>query len=198
MRTIRALVWVCATLAALVGLAFGCYHFGLDWSGRPFCHKQIMMAFLTWMDDQGGDINSQTNAFPNANGKGAESLETIREMMGGNMRWASGYRYVPGLRQDDPGDLVLMYLDRPTRWTWHGQPPSILTRNAWIVVPVDFATAGRRHSGPGELSERVSPEEFRSRLTRTLDFVRTNQRPNWQAVVAEHALFLKSLEHVDR
>jgi hypothetical protein len=44
------------------------------------------------------------------------------------------------------------------------------------------------------LSERVSLDEFRSTLKRTLDFIRTNERPNWQAVVAEHSKFLNSLQ----
>jgi hypothetical protein len=46
----------------------------------------------------------------------------------------------------------------------------------------------------GEASERVSFEDFRARLTGTLDFLRTNQRPSWQTVVAEHGKFLHSLD----
>ena len=66
-------------------------------------------------------------------------------------------------------------------------------------MPEPFAPPeGRPPSGPGELSERVSLDEFRSRLRRTLDFVRTNERPHWQTVVAEHGKFLDSIEHVDR
>jgi hypothetical protein len=118
--------------------------------------------------------------------------------MGGHMAWATNYRYVPGLREDDPGDLVLLYLDRLTRWTWHGPPPTILKAKAWIVVPVDFTMGFRPPSGGGELSERVSLDEFRSRLRRTLDFVRTNERPHWQTIVAEHTKFLKSIEQVER
>lgn len=192
------MLWLGGLLAILVGVAFGYYHFILDWEGRPFCHKQIMFGFMHWMDDSGMDINSHTNVFPNANGTGADSLAAISNGMGGHMTWAKGYRYVPGLREDDPGDLVLMYLDRSTRWAWHGPPPSIFKDKAWIVVPADFAMGGRPQSGPGELSERVSLAEFRSRLRRTLDFVRTNERPHWQTVVAEHAKFLDSIEHVDR
>jgi hypothetical protein len=26
----------------------------------------------------------------------------------------ANYKYVPGLKEDDPSDLILMYLDRPT------------------------------------------------------------------------------------
>jgi len=63
-----------------------------------------------------------------------------------------------------------------------------------MFVPVDFTMGGRQVRGGGELSERVSLDEFRSRLKRTLDFIRTNERPNWQAVVAEHSKFLNSLQ----
>jgi hypothetical protein len=64
-----------------------------------------------------------------------------------------------------------------------------------ILVPVDFAMSGRPKSGQGELSERISLEEFRTRLRRTLDFVRTNDRPHWPTVVADHNKFLDFLNH---
>jgi hypothetical protein len=56
----------------------------------------------------------------------------------------------------------------------------------------------RPKSGPGELSERVSLDEFRSRLKRTIDFIRTNERPNWQTIVAEQTKFLDSIDHVSQ
>jgi hypothetical protein len=198
MRPKRLILWGAGILAVLVGLALSYYHFILDWEGRPFCHKQVMFAFMNWMGDHGMDINSHTNTFPNVNGVGRDSLATISEGMNGHMNWAKDYRYVPGLREGDPGDLVLMYFDRPTRWVWHGPAPTIFKEKAWIVVPVDFAMGSRPPAGPGELSERVSLDEFRSRLKRTLDFVRTNDRPNWQTIVAEHTKFLDSIQHVDR
>ena len=144
------------------------------------------------------DGNSDTNAFPNATGHSADSLALIRDEMGGQMDWAQSYRYVPGLHRDDPGDLILMYLVQPTRWTWHGPPPTVFTPKAWIVVPLDFTMSGPLAAGRGELSERVSLDMFRSRLRRTLDFIRTNERPSWQTVVAEHTRFLDCIEHVDQ
>lgn len=198
MRKKRVILWVGGAVAAIVGLAFGYYCVILDWSDRPFCHKQVMLSFLQWMGDQGMDFNSHTNAFPNVQGDGMESLATIREYMGGHMEWAEDYRYVPGLREDDPGDLVLMYFDRATRWTWHGPPPTIFEERAWIIVPVDFSMGVRPLSGPGELSERVTKEEFRRRLSNTLDFIRTNERPYWQTVVAEHAGFSDPIEDVSQ
>lgn len=188
------LVWF-SGLGVLIIAGLVYYFLILDWQGRPFCHKQISLAFLQAIFDQKLPAGEAvTNAFPNVNGRSWESLTVIRDNMDGdiNMRWARGYRYVPGLRADDPGDLVLMYLDQPTRWTWHGTPPTIFEKKAWIVVPVDFVMADRPRSGPGESSERIAGEEFRRRLQRTLDFLRTNERPHWEAVVAEHEAFLKS------
>jgi hypothetical protein len=197
MRQRRVILWIAATIAVLVVLAFGYYHFILDWEARPVCHKGFMFAFYEWMSDNGRDANTQTNEFPNINGIGADSLATISKGMGSQMAGAGDYRYVPGLRQDDPGDLVLLYLNRPTRWTWHEAHPTIFKKMAWMFVPVDFTMGGRQRGG-GELSERVSLDEFRSRLRRTLDFIRTNERPNWQTIVAEHTKFLDSIERVDR
>ncbi|MFO1487685.1 MAG: hypothetical protein U1F65_04325 [Verrucomicrobiota bacterium] len=153
------------------------------------------MAFMLLMHDNESDLTySMTNSFPNVGGMERDSLATLREGMGGHMDWANHYRYVPGLREDDPGDLILMYLDVPTRWTWHGPPPTIFGKKAWIVVPIDFKTGMRPDAGPGELSERISAEEFTARLKRTLDFIRTNRRPNWETVLAEHSKFLESME----
>ena len=194
----RILLWVAGVVVVLVVLAFGYHHFILDWEGRPVCDKGIMFAFYEWMGDNGRDPNTHTNAFPNINGIGAGSFATISNAMGSQMAGTREYRYVPGLRQDDPGDLVLVYLDRPTRWTWHEAYPTIFKKKAWMFVPVDFTMGGRPVRGGGELSERVSLDEFRRRLTRTLDCIRTNERPNWQTIVAEHTKFLESIEHVDR
>jgi hypothetical protein len=191
-------LWVAGALIAAVGLAVGYYYLILDWKGRPVCHKVVMVAFDEWMIANGMDTNSRTNSFPNVNGVGKDSLDSIRDAMGGYMDWVRDYRYVPGLRENDPGQLILMYYCRPTRWTWHGAPPTVLKEKAWMVVPVDFAIGDRRPEGSGELSERISPEEFKRRLRETIDFVRTNARPNWQSVVAEHTKFLEAVESADR
>ena len=61
-----------------------------------------------------------------------------------------------------------------------------------MIVPLDFAQF-RRVKGGGEMSERVSLDELRSRLKRTLEYVRTNERPNWQTIVAEHTQFLDAI-----
>lgn len=189
----RALIWLGGLVATLVMLGAGYFCFILDWSGRPFCHKQYNLAFRIWMDERG------TNAFPNINGLSADSLMAIREEMGGGTRWSEHYNYVPGLHQDDPGQLVLLYFDAPTRWTWHGPAPTIFTERAWIVVPVDFASDfSRARFGGGEMSERLTTEQFKQRLSETVEFVRTNARPHWQEIVAEHTEFLESIDRSEK
>ncbi len=175
-------------MGVLVSLPF-IYNFAvLDHAGRPFCHKQIALSVPIWRDDH------HTDQLPNVRGSSHDSLAELRDLLNTD-RVEKNYMYVPGLREGDPGDLVFMYLRVPTRWIWHGQARTRFKPKGWIIVPLDFEIFGsRKPSGPGECSEWVPFPEFRSRLLTTLDFLRTNNRPNWQAVVAEHTKFLESIE----
>lgn len=182
-------------LVVLVGLFVGVYNFGLDWQGRPYCHKQIWFAFWRWQDATNSVAGQPNVAFPNVVGRGDDSLSEIHAQMGGVMDWSSDYNYVPGLHSDDPGQLVLMYFNRPTRWTWHGGfPPTRWHQQHWIIVPVDFRQGSRTLAGLGEMSELVTTAQFKSRLQETLEFVRVQRRPHWQTVVDEHTRFLSSLD----
>lgn len=188
----KTLRWGVFLLCGLLMVQAGYIRFILDWRGQPVCHKGLMLSLEIWSEDH------DTNAFPNIAGSGRRSLAELRDEYP-RADLEDRYRYVAGLHHDDPGDLVLMYVNQPTRWVWHGVPKTIFARQAWIVVPVDFtlglyAPRDTEVISPGECSETLSTEQFRTRLRRTLDFVRTNNRPNWQAVVAEHTKFLESIE----
>ena len=191
-------LWVGGIVAALVAAGFIYFRFVLDREGRPFCHKAIMIGFMSVMHEAGGDFANDSEPFPNVKGLSKQSLATILESTGDYRTWFTNYNYVPGLREDDPGELVLLYFNRPTRWTWHAPPPTRFEEKKWIIVPVDFAGATRPRCGPGENSERVSQDEVVRRLRRTLDYIRTNERPNWQTVVEEHTRFLDSIEHANQ
>lgn len=180
-------MWCLAVPVGLMLLVVAFGGFYIDWEGRPFCHKQFHMGFSMWMQDR------NTNAFPNVDGAGVASLLVAREQIG-SIFWTNDYRYVPGLEKDDPGQLVLMYFNRPTRWKWHGAPQNRLKDKAWLIIPQDFRMGFRRTKGGGECSERLTTEEFKQRLRETLDFVRTNERPNWHEIVAEHGKFLEGLK----
>jgi hypothetical protein len=189
----QALKWIAAIHAVLIGGALIYYFIIIDHSAKPYCHKQFEMALTIWANDHGGgDSNIRTNVFPNINGNSEQSLRALDQTMAATAIWSQGYRYVPGLRENDPGDLVLFYLEQPTRWIWHGQPQTIFAEKKWLIVPVDFAFFGdRRPTFSGEMSERLNPDQFKARLQKTLDFLRTNNRPNWQNVIAEHAKALQ-------
>ena len=162
----------------------------VDRSAAPVCHKQVDFAIQTWQDTH------KTREFPNVRGESAASLTELDER-NDLPEFKSNYNYVPGLTRDDPGDLVLMYVNQPTRWTWHGEPPLKSKDQAWILVPVDMKLFGNRDRdklGPGEFSERVAFDEFRQRLEKTLDFLKDQKRPNWEAVVKEHSEFLKRMQ----
>lgn len=167
-----------------LGALLAYWRFYFDWEGRPSCHKAIETAVHIQMSDPKSDF------YPNASGSSRGSIDLLKDSLSFPM---DHYRYVPGLRPDDPGELVLFYFDQPTRWIWHGPPRSIFEEKGWIVVPVDFALGGRPLRGGGELSEWIPEDEFRRRLRATLDFVRTNGRPHWEAVVEEHTRFLETL-----
>lgn len=177
--------WCVFAGSVLVGLVL-VYRFVLldyDTASQPVCHKQILTAIHVWQDRQ------RTKEYPNVNGRSAESLAKLDEFMG-DEQVTEKYHYVPGLRQDDAGDLVMLYMKQPTRWMWHAEPQTIFREKEWIVVPIDFCLFGRQEMRDGELNERMSFEELRRRVRKTLDFLRKNKRPHWKTVVKEHTAFL--------
>lgn len=190
-------------LAALFAIPLGCFAgFRLlhDWENVPLCHKQTWALCTNWWD------RKRVSELPNIDGRSAESLAELSHEFGSDdvAQWIEKYQYVPGLGRGDPGDLVLMYMKKPTRWRHHAaSPPSVFSERKWIVVPLDFAgTVGsdlvtpvkRNIPDKSECAERVSLEEFKSRLRKTLKYLQDNDRPNWQTVLAENEAFLNSLE----
>lgn len=184
------LTWGLLLPLGLVGLWFMSPRMLFDRRNPPSCHKQIHLALRIWENDE------RTNFFPNVNGSSSRSIGSLsNELSALTTTLLRDYHYVPGLRNNDPGDLVLFYLKKPTRWRLHVKPETVFTERGWIVVPVDFAIGRTRPlTGPGELSEKLSTKEFTDRLATTLDFLRTNNRPDWEAVVQEHSAFLQTLK----
>jgi hypothetical protein len=180
--------------AALLVSAPFAFYLLIDQQNAPLCHKAVFLDVEQW--------HNSAKDLPNVKGSSAESLNKLFTEED-PAEWNAKYQYLPGLRLGDPGDLVLMYMKRPTRYIWHGKPQTIFRDPMWMTVSLDFA--GLRGSPfvqivrrpmpyQGENSERLSLEDFKSRLRKTLDFLRENNRPNWQTVVAENEDFLKTLE----
>lgn len=154
--------------------------------GQPICHKVFDTVLRSWHDEAG------SQEFPNVNGSSEESLAVLTPMLGDDI--SDRYLYVPGLCRDDPGDLVLMYVRQPTRWISHGSFPSMFAEKAWLIVPVDMKIYGSRPNlTAGEFSERLSDREFRRRLLKTLEHLKSKKPDHWEAITQEHSNFLKSI-----
>ncbi len=191
-RFSRPALWLLVVACILVIPAI-VYFVIYDHRNEPLCHKAMMFAATTWLDDRKTDI------LPNVDGHGEQSLAELRSYLGDDS-WPEMYRYVPGMRKGDPGDLVLAYMPVPTRYIFHGEPQTIFAEPKWILVPLDFTghwcvglPDDRDIPLAGEQCERVPLEELKSRLKKTLDFLRNNDRPNWQTVVVEHTRFIDSI-----
>ncbi|HAV64097.1 MAG TPA: hypothetical protein DCY13_17240 [Verrucomicrobiales bacterium] len=181
----RTIGWIGIVLGVLIALPTAFWFLILDHRDEPWCHKAFYLALRS---------NESPAVYPNVSGSERSSIQVLTNDVGTHSKdWTQDYRYVPGLQDTDPGDLVLMYFNRPTRWIWHGSHPTRFKEKKWIIIPVDFADGGRGRQGPGEQSEWVSEEIFRQRLHKTLEFIRTNQRPHWETIVAEHTAFLESV-----
>jgi hypothetical protein len=199
-RRRKIILWI-ATPAALVLAGLLLIRFVIyDWSAKPYCHKQMTVGLRVWLGDKG------SNAYPNVNGTSLASMELAAEQLFATNQIFRDYNYVPGLREDDPPHLVLFYMNKPTRWRFHVHPEARWKDKTWIVVPIDFTgplpgteSNSSIHShlhgiiAYGEMSHSLSTQQFTNRLIATLEFLRTNDRPHWQAVVKEHTSFLESI-----
>jgi len=183
-----------AFLAVLVGLPAFVYFVIYDHRNEPFCHKVVLVGLGNFLEEQ------KTDVLPNVDGHSAGSMVSMYKYWG-DEPWEEKYRYIPGLRKDDPGDLVLMYMLVPTRYTAHDTPQTIFAKKGWVLIPLDFAGLGfgkrvdRDIPMWGEQCEMVSLPELCDRVKKTLNFLREHERPNWQTVVEEHEKFLNQMEN---
>jgi hypothetical protein len=151
---------------------------------RPLCNRAVDGAFQQWMLETG-----HTNGvYPNAEGIGSDSLAMIEPFFGLDIQQ---YAYIPGLRMDDPKDLVLMYLKRPTHYSWHGDTDhTILSPRRWMAVSPDIVMGGPNPEG-GDL---LDGPEFKRRVLKTVAYLKDHDRAHWQVVAKEQEDFLKSVK----
>jgi hypothetical protein len=153
------------------------------------------------------ELEGGTNLWVNAGGDSSLSLESVM-VAAGYDDWQTGivtqkYAYVPGLMPRESGDLIMLYMRRPTIWTWHADHPpvwqAVRRRAKWMVLGTGLGSVG----DPEE--QDVSPEtgclldtaQFTDLLKRTLIHVQQNNRPYWTNVVREHTAFLELLSEAD-
>jgi hypothetical protein len=173
---------------AVLVLMFG-FLIVLQSGPRPFCHRAIDGAFQQWMLETGRTNGVYTDGvYPNTNGIGSNSLAMIQPFFDQRIQQ---YGYVPGLKYDDPNDLVLMYLKAQTHYTWHGDTEhTIFSPRRWMVLSPKIVASGTCPEG-GEL---LDTPEFKKRLQMTVTFLREHQRPYWQVVAEEQSNLLNSIK----
>lgn len=153
------------------------------------CHAVLDSVLDGWL------IEHNTNAYPNVNGNEAASFAVINEYYHFRGDTHSLYGYVPGLKPDDPKELVLIYLKKMTRRTWNGDhSANLFTRKKWFMGGPDFSWNPGEDRRLPEGGQLVDTAEFKRRLRMTLEFLEENDRPHWRNVVKEHTAFLKSIE----
>ena len=152
-----------------------------------YCQKQFDSAFEQWKMTNGTDV------YPNIEGDSRKSFAPIGAYLRGGNTLMDHYGYVAGLAYDDPSDLVLMYLKKKTRRTWNGDhSATIFTEPKWMVLGSHVWSGDEREGPEGGILETTV--EFKRRLRRTLEFLKENNRPNWEKVVEEHTAFLESID----
>jgi hypothetical protein len=133
--------------------------------------------------------------FPNIAGSSSQSLALVIPYLGGDTNGLRDYMYVPGLRSDDPEDLILLYLRAPSRRTWHGDRHWFGGPKRWVVLnPRMTSPDGDSGKPGGELCQAIPLAEFKDRLRATLDYLKRNGRSGWQAAEQEHMQFINSIQ----
>lgn len=138
------------------------------------CHRALTTALEQWM------LENHTNAYPNIEGDSVKSISVIDPYFSTRTNDLPDYIYIPGLRPDDPTNLVMMYVKEKSRRDWHGSTATIFREKKWVVIAPDFPFG----SG-GELNDWIDTPEFKARLKATFEFLKENKRPYWQTIVKE-------------
>ena len=97
------------------------------------------------------------------------------------------FRYVQGLKKDDPPDLIVMYVKKMTHW--RTKRDSYEETPKWLVMGPHVESSYWAYEGGW-----IDTAEFTRRLRKTLDFLRANERPHWQETVKEHNRFLQQVK----
>jgi hypothetical protein len=134
--------------------------------------------------------------YPNVDGSSSRSLALLLPYLGlQNTNALRDYMYVPGLRSDDPDNLILFYLREPSRRTWHGDTHWFSGPKRWVVLnPRMVSPDSDSGRAGGEADEAISLAEFKDRLRATLDYLKRNERPGWQVAEQEHMRFISSIQ----
>lgn len=180
-------------IGCLVLIILGAIMFGLIIFNPPgphfTCHRGIAAGLNQWiLETTNGDW------YPNIDGSSVKSLGVLLTDYIKGTNELRDYCYVPGLKSDDPQELILIYMKEPSKRTWHGDNRWLLREKRWVILNPRFSSPNDTYGVEwSECGEAIPPAEFPRRLKLTLKYLETNSRPNWQNVVKEHQEFLNSI-----
>ena len=158
------------------------------------CHRGLDGAFMIWSAE-----TTNGDWYPNVDGSSAKSLSVIARYYGPDPKALRDYRYVPGLKRDDPKDLILAYVTEPSRRRWHGDGHWFRKEKRWVVLNPRIENAEDDQLDRwGELAECIPADELENRLAKTLRFLSVNQRNSCTNVVMEHQKLLQELHNKHR
>lgn len=139
-----------------------------------------------------GDLNG---VYPNDDGESEKTIAQFAPYLHNEQaKRLQDYAYVPGLRDSDPENLILMYMKQKTRYTWHGDTRANRNKLMWIVFAPSLDSPFNTDEWCPEGARKLNTREFRTRLQATLDYLKTNNRPYWTNTVREHSAFLNSIK----
>ncbi len=153
---------------------------------RPVCYMFLNAIYVEWIMATG------SNCYPNVEGDAKRSLAAFGpQRTFGDPRFKD-YAYIPGLCERDPDELIIFYKTTKTKFREHGANPCL-----WRVpfLQSRWSVCGPRFDGPEHGGAYwINTPEFKMRLIKTLDFLKSHDRPYWQAVVDKHTAFLESID----
>jgi len=155
------------TLMALAAISLLVCGFAVRFPRDPLylCQKILDGGLEQWKMEAG------TNMWPNVDGDSAKSFAEIEKRYlspPDDHAYSLAYGYVPGLKDDDPPDLIFMYLKRMTRRTWNGDhSPSVFAPKKWMVFGPTFWNSADPNRTCPEGGELVDTAQLRRRFQRT-------------------------------
>jgi len=114
------------------------------------------------------------NWLPNVRGSSRESLALLVPYLSDpeNTDPLRDYRYVPGLKSDDPATLIMAYVRVPSRRTWHGDTHWFRRDKRWVVLNPRMSQPDTDPRGWSECGEAIPNAQFKARLQATLDYLK--------------------------
>ena len=154
------------------------------------CHRLLDGALQQWMLETSNGVT-----YPNVDGSSSRSLAVLVPYVDPrDTNVLCDYRYVPGLRSDDPDNLLLFYMRESSSRTWHGDTHWFRSDKRWVVLNPHMSTPDNVDArGWSECGEGITTGQFKARLKATLDYLKSQGRPGWQAATAEHTQFLNTI-----